>query len=116
MKEISVGVAAVPTTKTTIYTVPANHYARWSLVYAHNTTSSSKWFTAIWYDKSADSEIKIADQYPLPAKEYLKIDGGAYVILEEGDEIRVQAETTTVSCLVTFEIVQKSTTRIGNVT
>lgn len=113
MKDISIGVPAVSTTKTTIYTVPANHYAKWSLIYAHNTTSNARWFTAIWYDKSADAEIKIADQFPIPAKEYLKIDGGAYVILEEGDEIRVQAEATTVSCLVTFEIIQKSTTKIG---
>lgn len=113
MKEISVGVPAVSTTKTTIYTVPANYYARWNLVYAHNTTSSAKWLTVIWYDKSIDAEIKIVEQYPLPAKEYLKIDGGAYVVLEEGDEIRVQAEATTTSCLCTFELVQKNATRLG---
>lgn len=113
MKEISIGIASVSTTKTTVYTVPANYYAKWNLIYAHNTTSSAKWFTAIWYDKSADSEIKVAEQYPVPAKEYLKIDGGAYVVLEEGDEIRIQGEATTLSCILTFELVQKNATRLG---
>lgn len=113
MKDISVGVPAVAVTKTTIYTVPANYYAKWNLLYAHNTTSSAKWLTAIWYDKSANAEVKLIEEYPLPAKDYLKIDGGASVILEEGDEIRLQAEATTTSCIVTLEIFQKSTTKIG---
>ena len=113
MKELSVGVPAVATTKTTVYTVPANHYAKWSLLYAHNTTSSAKWLTAIWYDKSADAEVKVVDQYPLPSKEYLKIDGGSYVVLEEGDEIRLQSEVTTISCILTLELVQKNATKVG---
>lgn len=113
MKELSVGVPEVATTKTTVYTVPANHYAKWNLVFAHNTTSSAKWLTVIWYDKSANAEVKIVEQFPLPAKEYLKIDGGAYVVLEEGDEIRLQAEATTTSCILTFELIQKSATKVG---
>jgi hypothetical protein len=113
MKEVSIGVPAVATTKTTVYTVPANHYAKWNLVFASNTTSSAKWFSAIWYDKSADAEISVANQFPIPAKEYLRIDGGAYVVLEEGDEIRIQAEATTVTCILTFELVQKNATKVG---
>jgi hypothetical protein len=43
--------------------------------------------------------------YPLAAKTFLKFDGGAYVTLEEGDEVRVEVETgATASVLCTFEL------------
>jgi hypothetical protein len=114
MKEISVGKNLVANTKTLMYTVPDNHYAKWNLLYAHNATASAKNFSGWWYNKAANTEVAIVDNYPLPAKEYLKFDGGAYVVLEEGDEIRVQVETgATASCIVTLELVQKNATRLG---
>lgn len=114
MKELSIGVASIPTTKTTIYTVPANHYAKWNLLYAHNSTASAKNFTAYWYDKTANAEIAIVEGYPLPSKEYLKFDGGAYIVLEEGDEVRILIESGAVaSCVITMELVQKNATKVG---
>lgn len=114
MKEISVGKNLVANTKTTMYTVPDNHYGKWNLLYAHNATASAKAFSGWWYDKSENIEVAIVDAYPLPSKEYLRFDGGAYVVLEEGDEIRVLAETgATASCIVTLELVQKNATRLG---
>ena len=114
MKEISVGKNLVANTKTLMYTVPDNHYAKWNLLYAGNGTSSAKNFSAWWYNKVADTEVGIVVDYPLDAKGYLKFDGGAYVVLEEGDEIRVKAETgATASCIVTLELVQKNATRLG---
>lgn len=114
MKELSIGVASIPTTKTTIYTVPANYYAKWNLLYAHNSTSSAKNFTAYWYDKTANAEVAIVENFPLPAKDYLKFDGGAYIVLEEGDEIRILIEAgASASCVVTLELTQKSATKVG---
>jgi hypothetical protein len=111
MKPFSVGKNLVANTKTLMYTIPSNYYAKWNLLYAHNSTSSAKAFSAWWYDKSTDTEIAIVDGYPLPAKEYLKFDGGAYVTLEEGDEIRVKVETgATASCIITVELEQKNAT------
>jgi hypothetical protein len=106
----SVGANLVANTKTTLFTVPTRNIAKWNLLYAHNATSSAKNFSAWWYDKSENTEIAIVSDYPLPAKEYLKFDGGAYVVLDEGDEIRVKSETGAVaSCIITMELEQRST-------
>ena len=107
MRQFSVGKLLTPNTKTTLYTVPTKHIAEWTLLYAHNGTSSSKNFSAWWYDSSQDVEIPIVSNYPLDAKEYLKFDGGAYVLLEENDEIRVQIETgaTDASVIVTLALI-----------
>jgi hypothetical protein len=114
MKPFSVGKNLVANTKTTLYTIPAGYYAKWNLLYAHNSTASAKNFSAWWYDSSTTTEVAIVDAYPLPSKEYLKFDGGAYVVLEEGDEIRVLAETgATASCLITLELVQKNATNFN---
>jgi len=49
-------------------------------------------------------------QYSLTAKTFIRIDGQAYVMLDEGDEIRVQSETgSTTTCIITVEIEQRST-------
>lgn len=111
MKPFSVGKNLTADTKTLLYTIPSNYFARWNLLYAHNATAQAKNFSAWWYDKSTDTEIAIVDGYPLPSKEYLKFDGGAYVVLEEGDEIRVKVEAgATASCIITVELEQKNAT------
>lgn len=107
MRQFSIGVNLTPNTKTTLYTVPTKHIAEWSLLYAHNGTSSAKNFSAWWYDSSANIEIPIVYNYPLAAADYLKFDGGAYILLEEDDQIRVQIETgaTNASCIVTLDLI-----------
>lgn len=105
MRPVSNGKNLVANTKTTMFVVPARNIAKWNLLWAINNTASPKHFTAWWYDKSNNIEISIVNEYPLAAKTYLRFDGGAYVVLEEGDEIRVQTETgATASCLVTLEL------------
>jgi hypothetical protein len=74
-------------------------------LFASNHSTSSKWITCWWYDKSENTEIEIVFQYPLTAKAFLKLDS-SYTVLEEGDEIRVQSETgstCTVICTVELE-------------
>jgi hypothetical protein len=111
MKPLSVGKNLVANTKTLIYTVPSNYYAKFTLLYAHNSTSSAKDFSAWWYDKSTNTEVAIVDLYPLPSKTYLKFDGEAYIVLEEGDEIRVKVETgATASVIITVELEQHNST------
>lgn len=111
----SVGVNLTPATKTTLFTVPTRNIARWSLLYAYNGTAAAKTYTAWWYDSSANTEIPIVYNYPLAAANYLKFDG-AEVILDEGDEIRVQIETgaTNATTIVTVEIEQRSTVQQFN--
>lgn len=104
MRPISVGKNLVANTKTTMYTVPSQYIGKWNLLYVTNNSTSSKTISAWWYDKSENLEIQIVLDYPLTAKNFLKIDGGAYTLLEEGDEIRVQSETgSTASAIITVE-------------
>lgn len=107
----SVGANLTPNTTTTMFVVPTRMIAKWNLLYAFNGTSSSKNFRAWWYDKSENLEIPIVYDYPLAAKVFLKFDGGSYVVLDEGDEIRVWIESgaTNATAIVTMELEQRST-------
>jgi hypothetical protein len=105
MRPLSVGKNLVANTKTTVFTVPTRQIAKWNLLWATNNTSSAKSFTAWWYDKSENTEVAIVLDYPLAAKTFLKFDGGAYVALEEGDEVRLLSETgSNVAIICTFEL------------
>jgi hypothetical protein len=107
MRRFSTGVVLTPNTKTTLYTVPTKHIAEWSLLYAHNGTASAKNFSAWWYDASANLEIPVVVDYQLDAKEFLRIDGGAIVVLQEGDEVRAKIETgaTDASVIITLDLI-----------
>ena len=104
MRPVSVGKSLVANTKTTMFTVPTRQIAKWNLLYASNHSTSSKWVTCWWYDKSENTEIEIVFQYSLTAKAFLKLDN-SYTVLEEGDEIRVQSETGSACTVIcTFEL------------
>jgi hypothetical protein len=80
------------------------------MLYAVNHTASSKTFSAWWYDSSAGVSVTIVESFPISSKNYFLLDGNSYIVLDEGDEIRVQSETgSTCSCLVTLEIENKQT-------
>ena len=112
MRPFSHGVNLVAGTKTTMFTVPRQQLAKWTLLWAVNNTSSAKNFSVWWYDKSKNVEVAVVVDYPLAAKTFLRFDGGAYVALEEGDEIRVQAESgATASALITVELAQSPSTQ-----
>jgi hypothetical protein len=105
MRPVSVGVSPTAATLTTVYTVPTGYYALFNLMYLHNTTGSTKTITAQWYDASATTSYDILTAYSMGSKEYLKFDGGAYIVLEEGDQFRVTTESgSTFTVLGTFEL------------
>ncbi len=109
MRQISVGNNLTAALKTTVYTVPTGYYALWNLCYVINHTSGGKHVDVLWYDSSTTTEIKVLDNYTLNAKSYLKFDGGAYVVLEEGDQIRVETEAgSDMSVINTFEVIRKA--------
>lgn len=112
MRSVSVGKNLVAGAKTTMFTVPTKHDGRWNLLHAHNGTSSAKDFTVWWYDKSQNTEVVVIYNYPLDAAGYLEFGGdGKYIVLEEGDEVRVQIQSgaTNASCLCTVELYPKTT-------
>jgi hypothetical protein len=104
MRPVSIGIEPTPATSTTVYTVPTGYYAKMNLMYIHNAGSGSKYITAQWYDSSTAATYEILSQYTMNAKEYLKFDGGAYIVLEEGDQIKIETETgSAFTFLATFE-------------
>lgn len=109
MREVSVGNNLTAAVKTTVYTVPTGYFAKWNLCYVVNHTAGNKTVDVFWYDKSTNVEIKVLDNYSLTAGAFLKFDGGAYVVLEEGDQIRAESETgSDMSIINTFEVIRKA--------
>ena len=92
MRQVSVGNNLTAATKTTVYTVPTGYYALWNLCYIVNHSGNNKYIDVFWYDKSANIEVKVLDNYTLSPSQYLKFDGGAYIVLEEGDQVRCESE------------------------
>jgi hypothetical protein len=105
MRPISVGVSPVAATLTTVYTVPTGYYAKFTVMYIHNTGGSTKHITVQWYDASTAATYDILTSYDFTSKLYLQFDGNAYVVLEEGDRIQITTQSaSTFSFIATFEV------------
>lgn len=103
MREFSVGATPTAGSTSTLYTVPTGYRALWNLTYIHNTSGTTKNITLTWYDSSAAVSYDLLSQYNFNSKDYLKLDGGAYVVLEEGDQVRVTPEAgSTFAIAMTF--------------
>jgi hypothetical protein len=108
MKAVSTGTILTAGTKTTVYTVPTGYYAKWVLCYVVNTTGNNKHIDALWYDSSTSTEIHILDNYVLSPTQFIKFNDGAYVVLEEGDQVRLESESgSTMNAVNTFELYRK---------
>ena len=105
MRPTSVGISPAANTLTTVYTVPTGYYAKFTVMYIHNTGGSTKHITVQWYDASASSTLDILTAYNLTTKQYLQFDGVAYIVLEEGDRLQITTEAgSTFSFIATFEV------------
>ena len=106
-RPVSVGLNLTANTLTTVYTVPTGYYAKWNLMYLFNNTGSTKSITAYWTDHSASADIYVHNG-TIAAGSYARQDGGAYVVLEEGDMVKMQSEAgSTFSTICTFELFKK---------
>lgn len=104
MRPVSVGVNPTAATLTTVYTVPTGYYAKFTVMYIHNTGGSTKHITVQWIDSSAGATYDILSQYSMTAKTYLQFDGSAYIVLEEGDTLKITTESgSSFSFIATFE-------------
>ena len=105
MRPVSVGVNPTAATLTTVYTVPTGYYAKFTVMYIHNTGGNTKHITVQWYDASTTTTLDILTSYTLTSKQYLEFDGSAYIVLEEGDKIQITTEAgSTFSFIATFEV------------
>ena len=104
MRAISVGVSPTAAVDTTVYTCPTGYYAKFTVMYIHNTGGSTKHITVQWFDASANSTLDILTQYNFTSKNYLQFDGNAYIVLEEGDKLKITTESaSSFSFIATFE-------------
>ena len=105
MRAESVGVNPTANTLTTVYTVPTGYYAKFTVMYIHNTGGSTKHITVQWYDASSASTLDILTALDFSTKEYLQFDGNAYIVLEEGDRIQITTQSaSSFSFIATFEV------------
>ena len=104
MRALSVGISPTAAVDTTVYTCPTGYYSKFTVMYIHNTGGSTKHITVQWYDSSLATTIDILTQYNFTAKNYLQFDGNAYIVLEEGDQLKITTESgSTFSFIATFE-------------
>lgn len=107
MREVSVGLNLSSGVATTVYTVPVGYYAKWTLMYLFNNSGSTKSISVYWRDSSASTNIYVHNG-TIAAGSYVRQDGGAYVVLEEGDTVVMQDEAgSTFSAICTFEVIKK---------
>ncbi len=107
-RPVSIGLNLVADTLTTVYTVPVGYYAKWNLMYLMNGTGSTKHCTVYWSDASTATDIYVLNQTTVNSKDYVKLDGGAYTVMEEGDKVYMQSEAgSTFSTICTFELIKK---------
>jgi hypothetical protein len=105
VRPISVGINPTAATLTTVYTVPTGYYAKFTVMYIHNTGGSTKHITVQWYDASSATTLDILTNYDFTSKQYLQFDGNAYIVLEEGDRIQITTQSaSTFSFIATFEV------------
>jgi hypothetical protein len=104
-RKISVGKTKATAAKETIYTVPTKQTALWNLLYVANVGANNKTATVYWYDKSTDAEFAIVNK-TFNTGQVEQWNGGAYVVMEEGDEIRVaiQDNQTTFTFIASLEL------------
>ena len=106
-RPVTVGLNLTANTLTTVYTVPTGYYAKWNLMYVFNNTGSTKNLAAYWYDHSTGADIYVMDS-GVSSKNYVRMDGGAYVVMEAGDKIMMKSEAgSTFSTICTFELYKK---------
>jgi hypothetical protein len=105
MRPVSVGTILTESIKTTVFKVPTGYYALWNLSYAVNNSGNNKYIDILWYDASTGVEMSVIYHYVLSPTQYIRLDGAAYVVLEEGDEVRALSEAGSVMSVInTFDL------------
>lgn len=107
-RKVSAVTTKTTTTKETILTVPTKNSGLWQLMYIISLTGNDT-PKVYWYDSSTNTEYFIVGGKNLGAGEFIRLDGEAEVVLQSGDEIRVQnSSTNTVTYIATVEFVPET--------
>lgn len=94
-------------TKVTLLTVPTKNTGLWQVMYVISLTGNDT-PKVYWYDASTNTEYFIVGGKNLGAGEYILLSN-AEVVMQAGDEIRVQnSGTQTVTYIATVEFVPET--------
>ncbi len=107
-RKVSAFTTKTTTTKDTILTVPTKNTGLWQLMYIISLTGNDT-PKVYWYDVSTNTEYFIVGGKNLGAGDFIRLDGEAEVVLQAGDQIRVQNSTTnTVTYIATVEFIPET--------
>ena len=113
-RKVSAAATRTSATKVTLLTVPTKNTGYWQVMYIISTAGNDS-PQVYWYDKSADVEYKVVGGKNLGAGEFILLDGDATVVLQEGDEIRIQnSGTSSVTYIATIEYVPEQAVQFQN--
>lgn len=112
-RKVSAAITKTTTTKEVLLTVPTKNTGYWQMMYIISTagTETPKVY---WYDKSANIEYFVVGGKNLNAGDYILLSN-AEVVLQQGDEIRVQnTGTSSVTYIATVEYVPEIAVQYSN--
>ena len=108
-RKVSAVATRTDATKTTILTVPTKNTGYWKMMYIISLTGNDT-PKVYWYDSSSNTEYFIVGGKNLGAGEFILLDGNTEVVLQAGDQIRVQnSGTQTVTYIATVEFMPEMT-------
>ena len=98
----SVALTGATQAERTLYTVPNNVRAKWILAFVSNSTGSTVSNVRLRIENS--ETITVIGSKSLGAGDYIELEmNGGYVMLESGYSITASANSTGISCMLTFE-------------
>ena len=107
-RKVSAVKTKATTTKETILTVPTKNTGLWQLMYIISLTGNDT-PKVYWYDVSTNTEYFIVGGKNLGAGDYIILDGNTEVVMQAGDQIRVQnSSTNTVTYIATVEFIPET--------
>jgi len=107
-RKVSAVTTKTTTTKETILTVPTKNTGLWQLMYIISLTGNDT-PKVYWYDVSTNTEYFIVGGKNLGAGDYIILDGNTEVVMQAGDQIRVQnSSTNTVTYVATVEFIPET--------
>lgn len=81
-------------TPLSIYTCPANCTAHMNLLFITNAGANASDIDVQWYRAADTKDYFILGGKNLATGEYIQFDGGAFIVLEAGDIIKVTTDNT----------------------
>ena len=78
----------------TLYTCPSNAKAHMNLLFITNASSNDSDIEVKWYRAADTTSYFIIGSKNLGTGEFIQFDGGAFIVLEAGDQITVEPSNT----------------------